>query len=219
MPPKPPWSARQSRKDIEEFYVLREGVPDGLKQSLITELDAYFCKEYGVIRNRTLHLGRKVDCAMPYRRIELLDLFAADDTLLLDAVDHALTYPPRESSHRNLAVRVSEYLSDARSAYDVVRVGGGKHELCHRQPPEITELVEQVTSDRSRAADHLRRAWSLGFSREADLNAACVEAIKAIEAAAKRHSAPCLVTFVTRPRSGEPTWIPPILNAWTRSSP
>ena len=137
MPPKPPWSARQSRKDFEEFYVLREGVPDGLKQSLITELDAYFCKEYGVIRNRTLHLGRKVDCAMPYRRIELLDLFAADDTLLLDAVDHALTYPPRESSHRNLAVRVSEYLSDARSAYDVVRVGAASMNCVTASPQKL----------------------------------------------------------------------------------
>ena len=60
-------------------------------------------------------------------------------------------------------------------------------ELAYRQPPEITELVEAVTSNRDRASEHLRRAWSLAFSREADPNAACVEATKAIEAAARDH--------------------------------
>ena len=211
MTPKPPWSARQSRKDIEKFYVLREGVPDGLKQSLMAELDAYFCDGRGTIKERTLHLGRKVDRILPYARKELLDLFAADDILLLDAVDHALAHPPRVFSHPVLSVRVRAYLSDVRSAYDVVHVGGDEHELCDRQPPTITELVEQATSDGSRAAEHLRRAWSLGFSREADLNAACVEAIKAIEAAAKpvvqpNHAKATLGTMLGEIRNTPAKW-------------
>lgn len=80
---------------------------------------------------------------------------------------------------------VKTFFDDARSVCDVFHVKDDEYEIGYRQPPEITELVENVTSDRSRASEHLRRAWSLGFSREAEPNAACIEAVKAIEAAAK----------------------------------
>ena len=32
MTPKPPWSFRKDRKRTDEFFVLREGIPDGLAQ-------------------------------------------------------------------------------------------------------------------------------------------------------------------------------------------
>ena len=79
-----------------------------------------------------------------------------DYELLLDAIDHALSYPGSDPGA--LAKAVKSCLDDSRSVYDVTEAEGSRFELTWRQPPEITELVEQATSERSRAADHLRRA-------------------------------------------------------------
>ena len=106
-----------------------------------------------------------------------------DHDLLLDAIDHALSYPGHDPV--GLAKAVKSCLDDARSAYDVTEAGWPRFELTWRQPPEITELVEQATSERSRAADHLRRAWSHAFAREPKPTEACLDAVKAVEAAAR----------------------------------
>ena len=186
MAPRPPWSIRKSRKRTEEFYVLRDGIPDGLMNSLLGFLDAHFCGGHHVRTERTEHLARVVGRSLPAYRNELLDLFYRDEELLFDALDHALTYPDFQIQHPYEAAQtIKSFLGDARSVYDVFQVDGGTYEIGYRQPPEITQLLEEITSDRGRASEHLRRAWSLGFSREADLNAACIEAIKAIEAAAR----------------------------------
>ena len=186
MAPKPPWSIRKNRKSTEEFYVLRDGIPDGLMNSLLGFLDSHFCGGHHVRAERTEHLARIVGRSLPTYREELLNMFLKDESLLLDAIDHALAHPEFNIQHPYEAAQmIKAFLDDARSVYDVFHVDRGEYEIGYRQPPEITELVEQVTSDRSRAAEHLRRAWSLGFSREADPNAACIESIKAIEAAAR----------------------------------
>lgn len=186
MTPRPPWSARKNRKALDDFYVLREGIPDGLMNSLMGFLAEHYTIGHHAKVERTEHLARITGRSLPQYREELLTAFLRDEDLLLDAIDHALAYPdfnfqpPWEA-----AEMVKSFLDDARSVYDVFHVGGHEYKIDYRQPPEITELVEEVTSDRSRAAEHLRRAWLFAFSREADPNAACVEATKAIEAAAR----------------------------------
>ena len=87
----------------------------------------------------------------------------------------------------------------------------GAHQLGYRQPPEISELVEYATSDRSRAYEHLRRAWLSAFSREPDLNAACIEAVKAIESAARgiiepNNSRPTLGTMIKAMKNKPAKW-------------
>ena len=52
MAPKPSWSIRKNRTSVEEFYVLQEGVPDGLVNSLLGFLDVYFCYSHQVRAER-----------------------------------------------------------------------------------------------------------------------------------------------------------------------
>ena len=181
MTPRPPWSQRQTAEDIEQFFVLREGVPEGLLGSLLGIVDAY----YGGGSNGpalVAHLARLTDRALS-EPDDLLYEVEDDHELLLDAVDHALRYT--DYDHFALATAVKSFLDDARSVYDITEAGGSRFELAWRQPPEMTELVEQATSERSRAAEHLRRAWSHAFAREPKPTEACLDAVKAVEAAAR----------------------------------
>ena len=47
--------------------------------------------------------------------------------------------------------------NDARSVDDVFQVKDIEYKTGYLQLPEITELVENVTSDRSRVSEHLHR--------------------------------------------------------------
>ena len=185
MTPKPPWSKRQTSESIEEFFVLREGVPDGLRNSLLGVFDDYFLRRGRVNVERTEHLARLTERELPQYLGSLRELVSHDSELLLDAIDHALQHPRPDPQPSVLLEKVLSYLDDARSVYDVVQIDGLKCELVWRQPPELTEIVAKVTSDRSRASDHLRRAWSHAFARPPDPSAACIEATKAVEAAAR----------------------------------
>ncbi|MDE0135697.1 MAG: hypothetical protein OXM54_12745 [Acidimicrobiaceae bacterium] len=187
MAPRPPWSVRKDRKSVDEFYVLREGIPDGLMNSLIDFLSVHYTVRYYQVRvERTEHLARITGRSLPRDGQELLTAFSRDEDLLLDAIDHVLAHPdPNIQDPWEAAETVKSYLDDARSVYDIFHVGDWEYKIDYRQPPEITQLVEHATSDGSRSAEHLRRAWLLAFSRDADPNAACVEATKAIEAAAR----------------------------------
>lgn len=49
----------------------------------------------------------------------------------------------------------------------------------------MTAIIDQVASGTDRASEHLRRAWSKLYGRKPDLNTACLEAVAAIEVAAK----------------------------------
>ena len=42
MTPRPPWSQRQTAESIEQFFVLREGVPEGFLHSLLGIIDIYY---------------------------------------------------------------------------------------------------------------------------------------------------------------------------------
>ncbi len=186
MPPKPPWSIRSQGQDaVEDFFVLREGIPEGLLESLVGFVERHYCDRGLVVYERTEHLARILGRSLPTSRRALLDECYADADLLLDALDHALAYPPRGVSVHKSAAELEWYFRDARSVYSVNRVGQDEWELVYRQPPEVTKIVEQVTSERGRASEHLRSAWSLTFSRNSDPNAACIEAVKAVEAAAR----------------------------------
>ena len=161
---------------------MREGVPEGLLHSLLGIVVAYY--DSGLKGpTRVAHLARLTDRVLS-KPNDLLYAVADDHELLLDAVDHALSYPP-DNNPDTLAQKVKSFLDDARSVYDVAEAGWPRFELTWRQPPEITELVEQATSERSRAAEHLRRAWSHAFARQPKPTDACLDAVKAVEAAAR----------------------------------
>ena len=187
MTPEPPWSVRKDASSLENFYLLREGVPDGLMNSLLGFLAHHFIEdELWVRTGRSEHLARRTGRHLPQSRHELMAAFASDHELLWDAVDHVLMYPISEiQPGRRAAAQVSQYLDDARSVYDVAEHGSGTYRLLYRQPPELTSLLDEATRGPSRASEHLRNAWSLAFDRDADPTSACVEATKAVEAAAR----------------------------------
>ena len=182
---KPPWSMRQSPELIEQFFALREGIPDGLVTSLVSVLDEFYTSFDHVNRELTEHLSRRLGRDLPHVRERLLAIFYQDHELLLDALDHLLTSPVINiHSKHQVAERLKQYFADARSIYDVHHVAGGEYEIQYRQPPELTILVEDTANDNTRASEHLRRAWSHAFSRDGSPNDACFEATKAIEAVA-----------------------------------
>ena len=183
---KPPWSMRQNPELAEQFFVLREGIPDGLMNSLISVLDEYYTNfGHHANRERTEHLARIIGRDLPYERVTLLETFSDDHELLLDALDHLLTVSIKDANYKHrVAHKVKQYFSDARSIYDIRHVAGDEYEIQHRQPPELTSLVENTVNANTRASEHLRRAWSHAFSRDRSPNEACFEATKAIEAVA-----------------------------------
>ena len=176
---------------MEDYYTLREGVPEGLANSLLDFLSNHFTDGNYARTERVEHLARIAGRSLSAKRYDLLRELFIDEELLFDAIDHALAYPDFSIQHPVEAAReMKTYLDEARHIYDVVQLSRNQYELAYRQPPELIAVVEEVTSDRSRASEHLRRAWSLGFSRDSDPNNACIEAAKAVEAAAKETITP-----------------------------
>ena len=152
----------------------------------------HFINRHDVDAERIEHLARLTERALPRDHHGLLEMVWDDHELLLDGIDHLLKYPDFRNQYSfnqvdpdEVAARTKTYFDDARSVYDVCRLRDWEYELVWRQPPELTELVATVASNRSRAAEHLRRAWSRAFARQPDPNDACMEAAKAVEAAAR----------------------------------
>lgn len=189
---RPPWSKRHSDQDISQFFVLREGVPDGLVTSLTDlVLSAFYTRDElmgGVValRETINQFARITDRYLPRDPDEAGKQFAVDRGFLLDAVDFVLGRMHVDSYETGSVIaKVELALREARSAYTIGRDGSGQLELQYRQPEALTALVTEATSATDRASEHLRRAWSKAFARSPDPNGACVEAVAAIEVAAK----------------------------------
>lgn len=102
MPPKPPWSVRKNPESVEEFCALKNGIPDGLMNSLLGFLEPHFLEfhsfagsaGYKVRTERTERFARIMGRSFPTHSANLLvGMFSEEEDLLLDAIDHVLTYP------------------------------------------------------------------------------------------------------------------------------
>lgn len=179
---KPPFSIRTDPERLEEFFVVREGVPDGLMPSLLDWAgQRYWDAEWSARNNNVRQLERRLGTSLPEHPSELRGAFRRYYELLLDAIDVVLT-TNRDPQGASV---LSEILAEARSVYTVGVDENGDYELQFRQPPELTETVRAAADGSSSAAHHLRLAWSSAFARESEPTAACDEAVRAIEAAAK----------------------------------
>lgn len=189
---RPPWSRRQTEGAIREFFVLREGVPDGLLGSLTAFVTPSFYVEEefsGIVSPKWEAIekfARLTDRQLPANSIDAAMQFRADRTLLLDAVDFVLgQYRSESYQAKTVIAELRSHFDEARSAYVVGIDGNGRFELQDRQPEELTDLVADAISGRDRASEHLQRAWSKAFGRRPDATGACLEAVAAIEVAAK----------------------------------
>lgn len=193
---RPPFSRRQSNDAASEFFILREGVPDGLVSTLAQFTIGYFYghdRFAGAYRKTELHdaFARLTDQSLPTTQRTAAAYFGDNRELLLDAVDFLLG--GRISGHHrgpNIAEELEAHLQESRSAYTVGTNASGHYELQQRQPQELTDLAETAASGTDRAGEHLRRAWSNAFGRNQDPNGACDEAVKAVEAAARQTVSP-----------------------------
>ena len=185
---KPPFSIRRSPDRQEEFLVLREGVPDGLRASLLDWTMSQFTVSERFTNPRVDHRKLGILERLTDRTILLGDnrtyppslepALSEDDHLHLDAVDVALRF-----ARRDAVVILERYLREARSAYCVGEDSAQQYELQFRQSEEMTLLIANEANQPGRAAEHLRAAWSKCFGRNPDTNEACMEAVKAIEVA------------------------------------
>ena len=74
---------------------------------------------------------------------ELLEVLVEDRELLLDAADIALQWADERE-----AELLQMYLREARSAYVVVEINDGKHEIQLRQSQEMVALIENEATSR-----------------------------------------------------------------------
>ena len=198
---RPPFSKRQSPEQVEEFFRLQQGITDGLLLSVLEWTVSHYTdsNRYSMHEGRLGHLERIVDrhivsLAGRDDTDELFEALAADRELLLDAADIALQWAGERE-----AELLQMYLREARSAYVVVEVNGGKHEIQLRQSQEMVALIESEANQPGRAAEHLRKACSKCFGLHPDLNEACFEAVKAIEVA----GAPVVIPDAPEPTLGK----------------
>ena len=187
---KPPFSIRLNPERQEEFVALRKGIPSGLRPSLLRWTmfryagsdDVGYLGVYEYMLGLLERLTDKIvlpDGHRDSRRL-LRDALSSDDELHLDAVDVALRFAGRRES-----AELESYLRDARSAYCVKQHDDDKYELQNRQSEEMSRLIDNEANQPGQAASHLRTAWSKCFGRKPQTNEACMEAVKAIEIAAK----------------------------------
>lgn len=188
MQPKPPFSVRNSPEKLEDFFVLREGLPDWLKRPMWSFL-ASTVSVYGPMGRQISPvfidmLAGLTGHSLPQDSQDLVSVLSGNDELLLDAVDYAMAWTREEPIWKHVQ-DLNTHLDNARSIYTIGRDDSGRYEIQYRQPPELTQIVEEATSRRDRSARHLQEAWSNAFKRDANLNAAGAAAVKAVEVAAK----------------------------------
>jgi len=186
-----PFTVRNNPDSAEEYQVLREGVPEWLRSTIIRWVTRYF--RSGDAIEHLNDLGRRLHISIPWQsgyqhesssiRATLLELEAAGR--LLDVLDFVASRSlPYDISKLNAWNRA---LADACSAYELIRSvedGVPRVELRRRIDETATKSLIAATTH-GRAGEHLGRAWSAAYGRTPDRSKAYREAVRAVEAAAK----------------------------------
>ena len=192
---KPPFSIRKNPERYEDYFALREEIPEYLVPSLLAWGIPHYSRsvqgEPKIDQDQVHRLERKRrQLISDDARASLAGLqhaFVADHALLLDAIDIVLH---RDWGHyidgQYGPVRLESILAEGSSVYRVGCDENDTYELQWRQPIEMVQLFENAINDDGRATQHLNRAWSKCFGRETDPNEACIEASKAVEVAGKQ---------------------------------
>ena len=184
---KPPFSIRRDPEQRQKWFALQQGVPPGLLPSLRDwTIAIYFDSGNHVLadaRLKQLELRANRQITSDDNRssqIEFEAILTADPILLIDAADLALKWADVWK-----AMGLEESLVTARSAYCVKTDDQKNYELQLRQSEEMVALIENEANQSGHAATHLRNAWSKCFGLNPDTKGACIEAVSAVEVAAK----------------------------------
>ena len=190
---KPPFSERHDPERGEGFSSLHEGVPDFLVRSLLDWALGHFIRNMSgkrtIDRQMVLRLERRARRDLPLAALNdskvLARAFGEDDALFLDAIDFVLSQKNYYDFGNNNPQELDGILEEAGSAYCVGTDEDDNFELQFRQSEEMTDLLEAEASQPGNAGAHLRKAWSKCFGLNPDTKGACIEAVSAVEVAAK----------------------------------
>ena len=190
---KPPFSERHDPERGEGFSSLHEGVPDFLVRSLLDWALGHFIRNMSgkrtIDRQMVLRLERRSRRDLPLAALNdskvLARAFGEDDALFLDAIDFVLSQKNYYDFGNNNPQELDGILEEAGSAYCVGTDEDDNFELQFRQSEEMTDLLEAEASQPGNAGAHLRKAWSNCFGLNPDTKGACIEAVSAVEVAAK----------------------------------
>ncbi len=182
---RPPFSQRQDPQNVERYFEATEAMPLGMADSAgMHVINVFYAPNPlgGMILER--------DIAGKFQRIHgtrppsdpqtFFSELISSSEYLIDALDFCL-----EARGRGFANILKTELTEARSTLTIGDDPSGRPQLEYRQPPELTELVQEIGSTTGRPGAHLTLAWNAAFGLNPDPNKAADEANKAIEVAAK----------------------------------
>lgn len=170
--------------------VLHEGVPGGLKPSLIGWIHERLSMGTpgGPSTTTVQFIQRKCRIeSLDWRygvegaTTSLLEHAAADDELALEVANLLLYYVGGTHGGRK-AIELNFMLHSAGSAWTVARREGEPPRLERRVPQEAAQRFSEVSAN-GRAGEHLRLSWSEAYGRDPDASKAYREAVRAVEAA------------------------------------
>ena len=191
----PLFSERHDPEKRKQYHNLNEGIPDFLFPSLLDWAMEHYRRSLSgkrmPDRQLILRLEVRVRRTLPRKAKsdlkELARVFHSDHALFLSAIDFALQRMEYYTFEDRTPEELERILEEAASEYCVGTDEDGHFQLQLRQSQKMIQLIQTEIDQPERAAEHLRRAWAKCFrvDPEPDPNAACSEAVSAVEAAAK----------------------------------
>ncbi|NLT04715.1 MAG: hypothetical protein GXY03_00240 [Solirubrobacterales bacterium] len=195
-----PLSVREGlAADDGRFDALHEGVPPWLWRSLDEWLDLVFKPGGG----RFVADAKIAQVEIALRIVPALDGPAGemahrdlrlrmrrDGGFALDVVDLVVSTPTllhdQPVSRRRLVAALRVALEAAGSAWEPVPIKDGKTWcLARRVPGPGHEAIGALAANAPRTGEHLRKAWARLYGRQPDPQTAYLEAVRAVECAAK----------------------------------
>ena len=118
------------------------------------------------------------------RRIDLLARVETDERLGLSVIDALLGDTAYHSQEENRAIgELQNQLTLGGSAYEVADRSGNRKMLRRRIDPAYSRVVDDAVSGGGTASKHLRNGIEAAYGLDPEPAHACMEAVKAIEAA------------------------------------
>lgn len=188
-----PFRARLEGVEAEDRYdALHEGITAWLKPSILgwvrDQLDTNYIE---VTREGLLRLERELRLPLSWEKGpspgHLVNRMAADDDLCLEVVDYLLRDLQGWDRVSEAAVlAMAKMLVEAGSAWEVVRRSEDvRGYTIERRLPEPVVASAREVFGAPRAGDHLQKAWHSAYGRSPNPSDAYLEAVKAVEAAAR----------------------------------
>jgi hypothetical protein len=187
-----PLSAREGDR---RFEVLYQGVPDWIRDDLISWLEArlrntvdHYTTAFGdegvdeedVIRN----IGRELRINLGDEVVIALDTAEERDAVLLDLIDYCLAHELRQPYDEGSVDRLEDFLKHG-CVWTPILTGPERWTLVRRVDQTAIKAAEETIRAASETSGaHLAAAWTCAYGRQPNPVTAYEQAVKAVEAVA-----------------------------------